>query len=112
MSKELLTIEFRWDDKVTEETQYRTKVITIGVYDSLDEAVKEGNEALSKLSKVFQVRSDDKFKVRGLWGLPHRLVTNTCYPTKRIQYFAKITRLDFESLDEKINYFSDLIKNG
>ena len=68
----------------------------------MEEAVKAGNETLKVLSEHFQVRSDDRFKVRGLFGTPDRLVTNCCYTTKGIAYFAKITPLKFDDLSETI----------
>lgn len=48
------------------------------------------------------VREDDRFKVRGLFGTPDRLVTNCCYTTKGIAYFARITPLKFNDLSETI----------
>lgn len=104
MTKELLTIEFRYHDSPTGEFDggYRTKRITIGVFDTLEEAILEGNKAIAVLSNTFQVRADDKFKLHGLFGHPHRLVTNCCYPTKGIQYFAKITALKFDDLSETV----------
>lgn len=103
-NKELLTIEFRYHDKPDDAGfgEYPTKTITIGVFDTLEEAVSEGNKALKVLSENFQVRADDRFKVHGLFGCPHRLVTNCCYPTKGVQYFATITPLKFDDLSETI----------
>ena len=43
-----------------------------------------------------------RFKVRALFGTPNRLVTNFCYTTKGIAYFAKITPLKFDDLSETI----------
>jgi hypothetical protein len=79
MKKELLTIEFRYHDRPMGECDsvYKTKRITLGVFDTLKEAIDEGNKALEVLSKTFEVRHDDKFKIKGLFGLPNRLVTNT-----------------------------------
>ena len=103
-TKELLTIEFRYHDRPNDAGfgEYPTKTITIGVFDTLEEAVDEGNKALEVLSGYFQVRADDRFKIHGLFGYPKRLVTNCCYPTKGIQYFAKITPLKFDDLSETI----------
>ena len=105
MTKELLTIEFRYHDtpRAHWHSGHKTKTITIGMYDTLEEAVTEGNKALKVLSEKFEVRADDRFKVRGLLGQPDRLVTNTCYPTKGIQYFAKIEKMVFDDLSETIN---------
>lgn len=104
MTKELLTIEFRYHDKPKSEafSGCETKTITIGVFDTLEDAVVEGTKVVAELAKSFEVRHDDKFAIKGLFGLPNRLVTNCCYPTKGIQFFAKITKLEFNSLDETI----------
>lgn len=95
MTKELLTVEFRYNIGAT-------RTITIGVYDTLKEAVVEGNKVLAILANTFEVRKDDIFAEKGLFGIPNRLVTNTCYPTKGVQYFAKITQLKFDDLDAAV----------
>ena len=105
MNKELLTIEFRYHDKPKSDDfcGYTSKTITIGVFNTLGDAITEGNKALNVLSESFEVRADDKFQASFLFGSPKRLVTNTSYPTNGIQYFAKITRLNFDDLNETIN---------
>ena len=112
MTKELLTIEFRYHDtpRADWHSGHKTKTITIGVFDTLEEAVTEGNKALKILSEKFEVRANDRFKVRGLLGQPDRLVTNTCYPTKGIQYFAQITKLNYDDLGETITETFDAFK--
>lgn len=109
MSKELLRIEFRYKDKPDSTGSIpRNKFITIGIYDTLEEAVKIGNKLLTEvLSKYFQVRKDDRFSVNGFLGSPERLVSNCCYPTKGVTYFAKITKLDFDNLEDTINNIFD-----
>jgi hypothetical protein len=101
MKKELLTIEFRYHVKLKNENslEYRNKTITIGIFDSIEDAIIEGNKAIDVLSKRFEVRYDDRFKLNHLFGYPKKLVTNTCYPTKGIEYFAKITSLEFNDLN-------------
>ena len=105
MVKHLLTVEFRYCDapKYEHDHQCINKTITIGIADTLEEAVIEGNKVLNILAEHFEVRPDDKFSTNGYFGLPERLVTNTCYPTKRVQYFAKIETLNFDSLNETID---------
>lgn len=103
MTKELLKIEFRYEDEPDSiGSTHKTKTITIGIYDTLEEAVKEGNKCLQVLKEYFEVRGDDKFKVVGLFGAPQRLVTNCCYPTRGIQYFASIIKQDYADLSETI----------
>lgn len=98
MQKELLTIEFRYYTTIEGITGHQNKVITIGVFDTLIEAINIGNDCLKVLAKSFEVKSDDVFELKGLFGRPKRLVTNTCYPTKGVEYFAKITQLRFDDL--------------
>ena len=112
MTKELLTVEFRYHDKPISEydVDRRTKTITVGIFDTLEEAISEGNRILDVLSESFEVRSDDRFQLHYLLGFPKRLVTNTCYPTKGIEYFAKIEKLRFDNLSEVINEVFDAYK--
>lgn len=109
MSKELLRIEFRYKDKPDSTgSTHRNKFITIGIYDTLEEAVKIGNKLLTEvLIKHFHIRKDDRFSVNGFLGSPERLVTNCCYPTKGITYFAKIIKLDFDNLEDTIDNILD-----
>ena len=80
----------------------RNKIITIGIFDTLEQAIEKGSKTLEILSKHFQVRADDKFQLHYLFGNPRRLVTNCCYPTNGILYFAKITPLRFDDLSNTI----------
>lgn len=99
-NKELLTIEFRYNDRPKGDWDgtHHKKTITIGVFDTLEEAVRKGNEVLKVLSEHLGKRANDCFKVNGLFGSPDRLITNNCYSTKGITYFAKITPLKFDDL--------------
>lgn len=105
MTKQLLTIEFRYHDapKGDYGTECKSKTTTIGIFDTIEQAMEAGNNALKVLANHFQVRGDDVFKANFLWGMPKTLVTNTCYPTKGIQYFAKIETLHFTDLQEAIH---------
>lgn len=113
MKKELLTVEFRYYSIPKSDlfSAYSTKKITIGIFDSIEDAVKEGNIIIDQLSNVFEVRSGDRFRAKGLFGSPDRLVTNTCYPTNGIQYFAKITSLSFDNLNDCIDEVFASTKN-
>lgn len=98
--KEMLSITFRYYDTLQDnsDTCYREKTITIGIYDSIEKAVDEGNKLLNQISNTFEIRKDDAFKVKGLFGKPTRLVSNCAYPTNLISYYAKITQLDFSDV--------------
>ena len=103
MKKELLRGELR-DSAAPGENSYEClpKTITSGIYDTIGEAVYRGNELLKLLSKHFEVRSGDKFAVRGLFGLPDRLVSNNCYPTKGVANLAKITEMHYVDVESVI----------
>ena len=104
MDKELLTIEFRYHaiPKDSEYSDgYMEKKITIGVYDTLEEAVNEGNKTLSTLSSKFKFSY--KFGLHnGIFGYPNRLVTDF-YSHKGIEVFVKITPLHFEDVADVLN---------
>lgn len=109
MKKQLLKVEFRYN-KVDAEgnIQCKSRTIHIGVYNKIDIAVKWGNKLLDQLSTRFEVRGGDRFRVNGLFGYPDRLVSNCCYPTKGVTYYAKIEELDFDLVT---NVLEDIFNN-
>ena len=98
MTKELLTIEFRYHEVPKSEYSggYVSKTITIGVYDTLEEAVKEGNKVLNELSSKFKFR--DSFGINnGVFGTANRLVCDfRGYP----QVFCKIEQLKYDDISK------------
>jgi len=101
MTKELLTIEFRYHEVPKSECscEHVSKTITIGVYDTLEDAVKEGNKVLNKLSSKFNF-SDSFGTNNGVWGSANRLVCDCFrgYP----QVFCKITQLKYDDDISKV----------
>mgnify|MGYP003427497216 FL=1 len=95
-NKELLTVEFRYDDVnvMKSEVDYKNRTVTIGIYDSFDEAITEGNKALDKLYAFIKFDSSDRFVKNHLWGTPRRLVCS-----HRYDVFVKITQLKFEDIE-------------
>ena len=54
MKKHLVTIEFRYcDEPNSHGNTYKTKVVTIGVYDTFADAAKHGNDLLETLESKF-----------------------------------------------------------
>ena len=105
MTKELVTIEFRYYDspKCDGLSGYTERNIIIGIFDNIDEAIIAGNKAIDELAINFEVRPDDKFVKNYLYGRPKRVVTNCCYPTNDIQYFVEISPLIFKDVREMVN---------
>ena len=117
MTKELLTIEFRYSDvaKGEHDSDYKTKRITIGVYDTLDEAIVEGNKALEVFEKHFKLNPNwntkDRFsKNGGCFGEPKRLITALAYLQTPFDFYAKITKLTYGDVDETIGEVLEAVK--
>ena len=114
MERYLLTIEFRYSDAPTELTEFtsHTKKVTIGVYDEFDEAAKNGNLLLENLESKFDLHKfpdgtkakKDRFsKYGGCFGTKNNLISNLAYLKTPFQFYAKITTLKYDNIDEVIN---------
>ena len=108
-TKELLTIEFRYHDKPKGAcgSGSQTKTITIGVFDTFDEAIVEGNKALEVFEKHFKLntawnRKDRFSKNGGCFGLAERLITPLAYLETPFDFYAKITQLKYNDVEETI----------
>lgn len=110
MIKELVTIEFRYNDEPKSELRgtSQSKTITIGVFDTFDEAIIEGNKALEIFEKNFKLNKFNNVKERfsktgGCFNSENRLISNLGYLETRFQFFAKITKLEYDDVEETIN---------
>lgn len=102
MNKELLTIEFRYHviPKSDYTSGFESKKITVGVYNTLEDAVKEGNKVLKELSSRFKFY--ESFGTHnGVFGSATRLVSDCFrgYP----QVFCKITQLKYDDIRKVMN---------
>lgn len=114
MTKELLTIEFRYKDKPKGDwdSAHQTKTITIGVYDTLEEAIVEANKTLDIFEKHFKIHTfptgseakKERFgKNNGCFGQPNKLITDLAYLRTPFSFFAKITTLKYDALEQTIS---------
>ena len=117
MTKELVTIEFRYHDAPKGEcdSEYKSKKITIGIYDTLDEAIVEGNKALEVFEKHFKLNpawnKKDRFsKNGGCFGYPQRLITPLAYLQTPFDFYAKITQLKYDDVEQTIVEALDAVK--
>lgn len=110
--KHLVTVEFRYSDTYVDSTTSKNKEITIGVYDDFEEACKEGNKILEKMESRYKLHifpskgpaKKERFsKNGGPFGSKKNLITNMTYLTTPFQFFAKITTLKYDSIDEAID---------
>lgn len=109
MIKELVTIEFRYRDKPKGEwdSVHQNKTITIGVFDTLEEAIVEGNKALEIFEKHFKLNTAWNKKERfskngGCFGTANRLITDLAYLQTPFSFFAKIEKLTYADVEETI----------
>ena len=109
MTKELLTIEFRYRDipKGDYDSEHKSKTITIGVFDTLEEAIAEGNKAMEVFEDYFKLNTawntKDRFsKNGGCFGYPKRLITPLAYLQTPFDFYAKITTLTYGDVDQTI----------
>lgn len=109
MTKELVTIEFRYHDKpkYDEHSGSETKTITIGVFDTFEEAIIEGNKALEVFEKHFKLNTawnkKDRFgKNNGCFGTATRLITDLAYLQTPFNFFAKIQKLAYSDVEQTI----------
>lgn len=113
MTKELVEIEFRYTDKPlnSDSSDYVSKTITIGVYDSFDEACIHGNKLMENLESKFKLHmfpngnfaQKERFsKNGGCFGYPNRLISNLAYLKTPFQFYARIVKLDYLDIDKTI----------
>jgi len=118
MTKELVTIEFRYRDKPKGEwdSGHPSKTITIGVFDTLDEAIVEGNKVLEILESKFDIHTfpdgrkanKEKFgKNNGCFGSANRLVTDLAYLRTPFSFFVKIEKLTYGEVETIITEVLD-----
>ena len=107
--KHLVRIEFRYHDAPD---KYREKVVTIGVYESFQDACDGGNAALERMEKRFpahrypdgQEAPRERFSLNGgAFGTKRTLVTNMANLRTPFAFFAQIEPLDETDLDGAID---------
>ncbi len=113
MEKYLVRIEFRYSDAPETEDGYTSKhkKVTIGVYDTFEEACKNGNNLLETLESKFKLHqfpdgskaSKKRFsKNGGSFGSKKTLVTNLAYLKTPFEFYAKIETLEYSPIDEVV----------
>ena len=123
MEKYLVRIEFRYSDAPETETEYRitskNKMVTIGVYDTFEDACQNGNNLLEVLESKFELHqfpdgrkaSKERFsKNGGCFGSKNTLVTNLAYLKTPFEFYAKIETLKYNPIDEVIENVVSALK--
>lgn len=113
MEKYLVRIEFRYSDAPETEgrSTYKNKMVTIGVYDTFEDACQNGNNLLEVLESKFKLHqfpdgskeSKKRFsKNGGSFGSKNTLVTNLAYLKTPFEFYATIETLEYSPIDEVI----------
>lgn len=113
MKKYLVKIEFRYSDVPKTDYDYhsKNKMVTIGVYDTFEEACKNGNSLLEVLESKFELHvfpdgskaSKERFsKNGGSFGSKKNLVASLAYLKTPFEFYAKIDTLEYDDIDEVI----------
>jgi hypothetical protein len=117
MIKELVTIEFRYYDIPENEnfSGFNSKTITVGVFDTFDEAIVKGNEALEIFEKHFKLNKAWNRKARfskngGVFGSSNRLITQLTYLQTPFEFYAKIQQLKHIDVEKTIIEVLDATK--
>lgn len=105
----IVDIEFRYSDWNNEEERstQKSKTVTIGIYNTYEEAVKAGNEMLeTQLETRFPLNPYYKRKERfgEIYAYSKRnLISELTYLTTPFNFFAHIRKLEISPVSETID---------
>lgn len=113
-TKYLLTLEFRFRsvNKDRTSTNHNSKTITIGVFDSFEDACNEGNKNLEIMESRFSLHKFPKgnyapkerfSKNGGAFNNRKNLITNLAYLKTPFEFYFKITDLNYQNIDSLID---------
>ena len=113
MIKYLVRIEFRYCDapKIDSMITSKNKRVTVGVYDTFEDACINGNDLLETLESKFELHRfpdgrkapKERFsKNGGCFGGKHTLITNLAYLKTPFTFYAEIETLKYDNIGEVI----------
>lgn len=122
LEKYLVTIEFRYVSITGMENEHipKSKVVTIGVFDTFEIACENGNSVLEILESKFELHqfpdgskaAKERFsKNGGCFGGKKDLVSNLAYLKTPFKFYAKIETLKYEPINEVIDNVISSVKN-
>lgn len=103
--KFLVTIEFRYTDIVDNDTRYKIKVLTIGVYDCFNDACLNGNNILEVMENKFELHTfpDGTKANKERLSKKNQLIANLAYLKTPFQFYLKITELKYDEIEQTID---------
>ena len=110
MNKYLVTIEFRYSDVPDAwDSTHRSKKFTIGVYDSIEDAIVNGNKQLEIFEKHFKLNTAWNRKER--FSKDNKLISDLAYLQTPFQFFAKIDTLVYCNIEQELHNVMQAVKN-
>lgn len=107
-NKYLVRLELRYNDSPNDiGSTHRNNVITLGVFDHVEEAYNCGNEALEELEKHYSLNKNwnrrERFsKNGGAFGSAKHLITDLAYLVTPFSFFMSIETLKHTPIMEAI----------
>lgn len=113
-NKYLVSLEFRYSDASIDDDEsfYVTKNITIGVYDNFNEARISGNNVLEIMENKFELHEypNGKKANRERFNKKKKLIANLAYLKTPFTFYAKITELNYDDIDNVIDNVLGAVK--
>ena len=110
MEKFLVTMEYTYRDVPDwSDTTYREKIDTVGVFDSIEEAIEEGNKVLIELEKHFELNPNYNRKYR--LSKNNRLISNLPYLVTPFTFFLKLKKLQYNNCKDSIREVLQCVEN-
>lgn len=116
-NKYLVTIEFRYlgTPKNDLDSVQNTKINTIGVFDTFETACIEGNKVLEILEASYPLNphynKKERFSINGgCFNSKKDLITNLGYIKTPFEFYANITTLVYEDIQDVLNNVENTIK--
>jgi len=110
----LTTIEYRYNDapKYTDEytVQHLTKIVTLGVFDTIEEANNSGNKVLETLEAKYKLNPNYNKEERLGDKYNKSLVSNLGYIETPFSFYLKITTLNYDTFDQSITDVTEAVK--
>lgn len=108
MKKYLLKIEFRFKGSENSfGSTYRTKKNTIGIYETIEEAIKESRSVCEALEDRFQLNKNYNTKQR-LSKQTH-IMSNLGYIKTPFDFYLEIETLSYENINKSIDDIMEAI---
>ncbi len=112
MKKYLVNIEFRYKGVDYSGKSNKSTVLTIGIFNDVEEAILKGNDLLIDLESKYKMHvypsgataKKERFSLNGgCFGSRNFLISNLAYLRTPFEFYAKITELKINPLQDVLS---------